>query len=91
VSKHHSVRWFDARQEPRCAPNPAYPDGIDLDCSGGAEVTCLVKLPYPAKRIGLYVVNCDVCNMNAACTTAGRPDDPRSIRLRCNPHKHKVQ
>lgn len=77
------VKWIDGRREPRVAPNPDYPTGIDLDCAGGAEPACSVDLPYPAKRIGFYVINCDACGTNALCTTAGRPDDPRSIKLAC--------
>jgi hypothetical protein len=40
-------------------------------------------LPYPAKRIGHYRIECELCGLRVACTTAGRPDDPRSIRIAC--------
>ena len=79
----HKVKWIDAKKSPQCPSNPAYPDGIDIDVSKGADRTCTVALPYPAKRIGGYVVECPVCGLTAACTTAGRPDDPRSIKLAC--------
>jgi hypothetical protein len=25
-----TITWHDARREPQCPPNPAYPDGIDI-------------------------------------------------------------
>jgi hypothetical protein len=81
--KQFDVTWHDSGQWPRVAPDPEYPAGIDLDVSAGARITCTVSLPYPAKRIGRYVVACRVCGLRIACTTAGRPDDPRSIKLPC--------
>lgn len=77
------VRWLDGGREPQCPPNPDYPKGIDLDVSDGAKHTCVAELPYPAKRCGSYVVGCEVCGITVACTTAGRSDDPRSIKLPC--------
>lgn len=77
------VRWRDAGREPQCAQNPAYPHGIDIDVSNGSEKTCTVDLPYPAKRIGSYVIECPVCGAKTACTTAGRADDPKSIKIAC--------
>lgn len=81
--KQFEVVWHDAGKEPRCAPNPAYPNGIDIDLSLGAEETCVAELPYPASRIGGYIVRCLKCSTSGGCTTAGRPDDPRSVRLAC--------
>lgn len=77
------VDWIDRRREPQCAPNPDYPEGIDLDCSNGAVRTCETQLPYPAKRCGVYVVRCSICGMSVGLTTAGRPDDPRSVKIPC--------
>lgn len=77
------VEWFDHEREPQCPPNPAYPEGIDLRTADGAANHCTVPLPYPAKRCGVYLVECGRCGLRVACTTAGRPDDPRSIELRC--------
>ena len=77
------VQWVDHRREPQCQPNPAFPDGIDLDVSGGAERSCSTDLPYPAKRCGVYIVTCEACAVRAVITTAGRPDDPRSVRVAC--------
>ena len=76
------IEWRDAGSEPRCATNPAYPDGVDLDVSRGRP-GCIASLPYPTRRCGAYVVTCRRCGYRAACTTAGRPDDPRSIKVPC--------
>lgn len=77
------IEWIDHGREPRVAPDPHYPDGIDLDMANGKTPSCSVALPYPAARCGLYVVKCRFCFIRVACTTAGRPDDPRSIRIAC--------
>ena len=78
-----TVKWLDSGREPQCAPNPAYPKGIDVDVSDGATRTCSTDIPYPARRCGVYVVRCKVCGYSAGITTAGRPDDPRSVTLPC--------
>ena len=79
------IDWIDRGRPPREKPNPAYPNGIDLDTSNGAAKTCTVQLPYPAphKNIGTWFVTCETCGYRAACTMASRPDDPRSIKLPC--------
>jgi hypothetical protein len=78
------VTWIDHGREPKCPPNPAYPEGIDLDASRGATDTCETKLePYPTPRCGLFAVVCDECGQTVMITTAGRPDDPRSVKLAC--------
>jgi hypothetical protein len=77
------IKWFDTGKEPRIAPDPDYPNGIDLDVSYGAKSRCATVLPYPAKRIGHYVVECRICGLKVSCTTAGRADDPRSIIVAC--------
>lgn len=83
MAKYHQVKWLDAGREPQCPPNPNYPNGIDVDISLGAKNACDVTLPYPAKRCGQYVVKCDRCKSVSIITTAGRPDDPKSVRLAC--------
>jgi hypothetical protein len=85
-----TVSWVDRGREPQCPPNPAYPDGIDLDCSGGAEITCKAPLPYPAKCCGYFVAKCEICLQQVVITTAGRPDDPRSIRMACLMQGHNI-
>lgn len=76
------VEWIDRHREPQCPPNPRYPNGIDVDVSGGAE-SCVTDVPYPAKRCGAYHVTCKRCGYSALVTTAGRVDDPRTVRVPC--------
>lgn len=83
LAENFEITWIDGGREPRCAPNPDYPNGKDCDGSMGAKVTCTAQLPCPAKRCGHYIVKCKTCGFTAAVTTAGRPDDPRSIKLPC--------
>lgn len=77
------VEWQDSGREPQCEPNPAYPNGIDLDVAGPLEPYCTAAVPYPAKRRDFYVVRCKLCDFSVAITTAGRVDDPKSIRVPC--------
>lgn len=77
------VEWIDREREPQCDPNPNFPEGIDVDLAKGAKYACKVPLPYPAKRCGIYLVKCATCEAGVALTTAGRPDDPRSVRIMC--------
>jgi hypothetical protein len=85
--KHHKIEWIDSGREPQVAPNPEYPHGIDLNVIDATQPdetpSCTITLPYPARRIGLYLIECSLCGAHVACTTAGRPDDPRSIRIPC--------
>lgn len=78
------VEWRDAGLEAKVAPNPDYPLGKDLDLAGPSVAACKEPLPYPARRRGLYIVECNICGRRIGVTTAGRPDDPRSIRIPCN-------
>jgi hypothetical protein len=82
VEQAHKVKWIDGHREPQCAPNPNYPDGIDIIETNG-DNTCKVALPYPAMRCGRYDVKCRACGRRVSVTTAGRPDDPRSVRMQC--------
>lgn len=82
------ITWVDGEREPQCAPNPAYPKGIDVDMSYGAAQTCYTELPYPARRCGAYHIECGKCGQRIAVTTAGRPDDPRSLKVGCLPSIH---
>lgn len=82
-----NIKWVDGGREPQVKPNPAYPTGKDVGeefvKAFGIEGTCKADLPYPAKRCGHYEVECLICGTRVGCTTAGRPDDPRSIRFPC--------
>lgn len=82
-----AIEWLDSGNAPRCAPDPDYPAGKDVDLADGMQPQCRIELPYPARRCGAYLVRCE-CGMAVACTTAGRADDPRSITLRCIPRSH---
>jgi len=77
------VTFLDSGRSPQCKPNPAFPDGMDLDISLGASLTCTRNVPYPAPRCGVYLIQCRECGYNAAVTVAGRPDDPRTAKLPC--------
>lgn len=81
-----TVEWVDSGREPRCAPDPQFPGGKDLVMAAfpeGVGAECVKVLPYPAKRCGMYIVKCDSCGLAIGITTAGRADDPRSVRLTC--------
>lgn len=83
-----TIEWVDHRREPQCAANPAYPHGIDIDDADGRQQGCVVPLPYPARRCGIYIVRCKDCGQSAGLTTAGRPDDPRSVKMACRRRLH---
>jgi hypothetical protein len=83
IKKQFKIEWIDGMRFPQCLPDLRYPEGVDLDVAKGREPICIVKLPYPAKRCGWYSIECTRCGCNAVVTTAGRIDDPRSIRLPC--------
>ena len=78
------IDWIDLHREPQCAPDPTYPSGIDIDCAVPGIPACKMALPYPAARCGLFKIRCRRCGRNVTVTTAGRPDDPRSITLACD-------
>lgn len=87
MSEQWHIRWIDRYREPQGAPNPAYPTGIDVDVSAGALNRCQTALPYPARRCGSYSIRCRLCGFTGLITTAGRPDDPRSITVPCLPRE----
>jgi hypothetical protein len=92
--KQFKIDWIDRGREPQSAPDPAYPKGRDIDmstwCVDGWP-SCKADLPYPAKRCGTYIVECKLCGMIGAVTTAGRPDDPRSVRMGCKKPEGTLQ
>jgi hypothetical protein len=79
-----TVEFISHKRKAQCAPNPAYPNGIDLDLTDGAKVACLADLPYPAECCGVLIVRCQKCGSGHAITTAGRTDDPKSVKLPCH-------
>jgi hypothetical protein len=84
------VKWHDHGLWPELEPDTRYPMGVDLDISRGAPKTCSAELPYPAKRCGHYEITCPSCGLRVAATTAGRKDDPRSIRVACKLQPAKI-
>jgi len=78
-----NVTWVDSGREAQCPSDPRFPHGMDVDVSGRAIETCQTDLPYPADRCGYFVVKCAKCYQTVLMTTAGRADDPRSIKLAC--------
>lgn len=76
------IEFLDSGREPRCAPNPDFPNGIDIDLSNG-QLFCEQLLPYPAERCGVFKVTCERCGFSVGITAAGRIDDPRSVKLPC--------
>lgn len=83
-----AIEWLDHEREPQVAPNPNYPDGVDLDLTQGRTPACYVILPYPARRCGVFLLTCETCGLRVGITTAGRPDDPRSAKLACKRTAH---
>lgn len=85
MTEKFDIHYIDRGRPPKEPPNPDYPNGIDLDVSKGFLHKCYVKLPYPNPftHIGLWVIKCNECGYSAACTTAARVDDPRSITIPC--------
>jgi len=82
-AKNLTVEWIDRGTEPRSAPDPNFPAGVDLDLTRGETKTCQTALPYPARRCGYFLVSCSECGFQGLVTTAGRADDPRSIKIAC--------
>jgi hypothetical protein len=80
-----SVKWIDRNREPTEPADPNYPNGIDLNLTRRRK-GCRTELPYPAKRCGYYSVLCESCGSSAVITTAGRRDDPKSVRIPCKPN-----
>lgn len=79
------VTFLDSGRSPTQKPDPAYPDGREIDLRQAGQKGCCYNLPYPAPRCGVYIVECDVCGYRAAITVAGRPDDPNKVTMPCGP------
>ena len=77
------IDWKDYGRDPTCAPDPRFPNGCIIDITGGRTPSCEVVLPYPAKRCGSYWISCETCGFTASISTAGRPDDPHTVRFPC--------
>jgi hypothetical protein len=77
------VDWVDQHHESTYPPDPAYPSGTAIDVALDAQRACRVELVYPAERCGLWVITCRACGYSIALATAGRADDPCSVRVPC--------
>lgn len=84
------VRWLDSGHAPLDPGHHSthFPQGRDLDVSRGAEPACVLELPYPVPRCGVFTVQCKKCGLALGFTTAGRPDDPRQVKVACKPRLH---
>jgi hypothetical protein len=78
----HEVKFHSHGRKARCAPDPDYPNGKDIDLAPGVR-NCEVLLPYPAECCGLWLIACTQCGTRVGVTAAGRPDDPRSVLVAC--------
>lgn len=85
MPKQFTYEFIDGGREAQCPSNTKYPNGKDIDLSLGAPRTCTASdIPYPAARCGAMIVECYKCGLRIGLTVAGRRDDPRSAKLRCN-------
>lgn len=80
-----TVRPRNRRGPPQQPSNPAYPDGVHIQGAVPGARSCTVDLPYPAPERLIWDVRCKRCGYRLAVTAAGRPDDPRSLTLPCQP------
>ena len=81
-----ALKWLWRSRRPATSPpDPAYPYGIAVDVSLGAERSCVLDLEYPAPGVGTWIVTCDRCGYSAAVTAAGRADDPTKVTFPCRP------
>lgn len=79
--------FLDAFRDPQRAPDPKYPNGMDLDLTKGAPGCCF-NTPYPAPRCGAIHAECESCGASIAYTVAGRADDPRTLKMACKRAVH---
>jgi len=80
----HVVEFHaSGRGKAQCPPNPAYPEGMDVDASIAGRESCRVDLPYPAPECGTWTITCLHCPFRLIVTAAGRPDDPRTVTVPC--------
>ena len=77
------VSFLSHNRKPVCSPDPSFPNGKDFDACPDARVSCIAELPYPAECCGVWMVTCKSCGLRVGITAAGRPDDPRTVRLPC--------
>jgi hypothetical protein len=76
--------WHGAGVKAKQPPNPDFPAGLNLDMAPG-RVGCAIDLEYPAPEVGHWLIECSTCRRATVVTAAGRPDDPKSVRIACGP------
>ena len=81
--KRFSIEFLDSGREPQCPPDPKYPKGRDIDITKGEIRACMAKLDYPAPRCGVMLIECLQCGTKVGITVAGRPDDPKTVKIPC--------
>lgn len=86
ASSRFAIDWINAHRTATYPTDPSYPNGVAIDLALSARKACRVELPYPAASCGLWVVMCHACGFVVALATAGRADDPHTVRLPCKPH-----
>jgi len=77
------IQWVDSGRHPKHPSDPRYPHGIDIDVSLAANPACKASLPYPTPRCGHYIIECRACGQVVMLSTAGRRDDPRTLKMAC--------
>ena len=45
MTERFAMTWEDGGREPQCAPDPRFPNGVDLNYSKPNQKSCCVKLP----------------------------------------------
>jgi hypothetical protein len=84
------IDWVDQHRESRYPPDPSFRNGVAIDVALDAAQACRVQLAYPAERCGIWVITCRVCGYSVALGTAGRADDPVSVRVPCRERSNEV-
>jgi hypothetical protein len=77
------ITWHDRQREATVPADRTFPNGRDIDYAGPGARACLVELAHPASRVGFWTLFCLKCRSHAGVGTAGRADDPRSVRVPC--------
>jgi hypothetical protein len=77
------VDWIDLHRSSDAPADPAWPCGSAIDVALDALTACRLELPWPAERCGLWIVTCRRCGFHIRLETAGRADDPCSVKIPC--------
>jgi hypothetical protein len=83
VESRFLIDWVDQHRVSLYPADSSFPNGVAIDVALDAPRACRVELIYPAARCGMWVITCRACGFSVALSTAGRADDPRSVRVPC--------